>query len=215
MFKMFYSFATSFMESAEKNILDDIRQLFINYGIKSLTMDDIAKNLGISKKTLYISFKNKKDVVNKVTKHQITCDQCDVESMIQEGENAIDELLVVSKKLNEEFAKAHPSLLYDIQKYYPTAWKKVIEHKEQFVFNKVLRNIERGVKEGFYRKNLQPKVIAKAYIIMTDAMMSNKLAFQGEYSFLELHQEIMRYHILGIANNKGREYLKQKFEQEN
>ncbi len=203
------------MESGEKNILEDIRQLFISYGIKSLTMDDIAKNLGISKKTLYISFKNKKDVVNKVTKHQITCDQCDVESISQEGENAIDELVGVSRKLNEKFAKGHPSLLYDIKKYYPLAWKKITEHKEKFVFNKINRNIERGMKEGLYRENIKPQVIAKSFLVMSDAMMSNKLAFEGEFSFMELHQELMRYHILGIANSKGRAYLKQKFKEEN
>lgn len=201
--------------TTENKLFDSIKDLFLKYGIKSLTMDDIARQLGISKKTLYISFANKRDLVKKVIEYQISSVQCDVENECIEGENAIDELMGIGRKVNEGLSDAHPSIMYDIQKYYPQAWKVLMEHKEEFVFNKMLMNLKRGIEEGLYRDNLNPEVLTKAYMVMTEAMMSNQLALPGKFNFQELHLELMRYHIRGIANGKGREYLKQKFKEDN
>lgn len=201
--------------TTEIKLLDSIRDLFIKYGIKSLTMDDISRHLGISKKTLYLSFKNKKDLVKKVMEHKISTLECDMDSLEGEEANAIDELMSISKKMSKGLADAHPSIMYDIQKYYPQAWKILHCHKEEFAFNKMLTNLKRGIEEGLYRDNVNPEVIAKAFLVMTDAMMSNQLALPGKFNFQELHLELMRYHIRGIANSKGREYLKQQFKEDN
>lgn len=187
----------------------------MKYGIKSLTMDDIARHLGISKKTLYVSFANKKELVRKVVEYQIQNAQCEVDGACNKGENAIDDLMCIGQKVNERLADAHPSIMFDIQKYYPQAWKILKKHKEEFVFNKMLFNLNAGIEQGLYRDNLNPEVITKAFMIMTEAMMSNQLAVPGKFNFQELHRELMRYHIRGIANSKGREYLKQQFKEDN
>ncbi len=178
-------------------------------------MDDIARQLGISKKTLYVSFANKRDLVRKVVEHQIETAQCEVDKACNIEGNAIDELMGIGKKVNESLADAHPSVMFDIQKYYPQAWKVLMKHKEEFVFNKMLTNLNAGVQQGLYRDNLNPEVITKAFMVMTEAMMSNQLAVPGKFNFQELHLELMRYHIRGIANSKGREYLKQQFKEDN
>ncbi len=201
--------------TTETKLLISIRDLFVKYGIKSLTMDDIASQLGISKKTLYLSFSNKKDVVKKVMEYQISNIQCDVVEVCSGVGNAIDELMGIGKKVNEGLSDAHPSIMFDIQKYYPQAWKVLMNHKEEFVFNKMLNNLYDGIKQGLYRNNLNPEVITKAFMVMTEAMMSNQLALPGKFNFQELHLELMRYHIRGIANSKGREYLKQQFKEDN
>lgn len=201
--------------TTETKLLISIRDLFVKFGIKSLTMDDIARQLGISKKTLYLSFSNKKDLVKKVMEYQISNIQCDVVEMCSGEGNAIDELMGIGKKVNEGLSDAHPSIMFDIQKYYPQAWKVLMNHKEEFVFNKMLTNLYDGIKQGLYRENLNPEVITKAFMVMTEAMMSNQLAIPGKFNFQELHLELMRYHIRGIANGKGREYLKQQFKEDN
>lgn len=212
----FVSYVCSVKNSTiENKLFENIRDLFVKYGIKSLTMDDIARQLGISKKTLYISFANKRDLVKKVMEYQISTVQCEVENECIEGENAIDELMGIGRKVNEGLSDAHPSIMFDIQKYYPQAWRVLMNHKEEFVFNKMLTNLKRGMSEGLYRDNLNPEVITKAFMVMTEAMMSNQLAIPGKFNFQELHLELMRYHIRGIANGKGREYLKQKFKEDN
>lgn len=201
--------------TTETKLLISIRDLFVKFGIKSLTMDDIARQLGISKKTLYLSFSNKKDLVKKVMEYQISNIQCDVVEMCSGEGNAIDELMGIGKKVNEGLSDAHPSIMFDIQKYYPQAWKVLMNHKEEFVFNKMLTNLYDGIEQGLYRENLNPEVITKAFMVMTEAMMSNQLAIPGKFNFQELHLELMRYHIRGIANGKGREYLKQQFKEDN
>lgn len=201
--------------TTETKLLISIRDLFVKFGIKSLTMDDIARQLGISKKTLYLSFSNKKDLVKKVMEYQISNIQCDVVEMCSGEGNAIEELMGIGKKVNEGLSDAHPSIMFDIQKYYPQAWKVLMNHKEEFVFNKMLTNLYDGIEQGLYRENLNPEVITKAFMVMTEAMMSNQLAIPGKFNFQELHLELMRYHIRGIANGKGREYLKQQFKEDN
>jgi len=196
-------------------LLESLQDLFTKFGIKSLTMDDIARQLGMSKKTLYLSFSNKKDLVKKVVEHKVLDIECGMDMVCAEGDNAIDELMGIGKKMNESLSDAHPSIMYDIQKYYPQAWKVLLSHKEEFAFNKMLANLKRGIEEGLYRDNLNPEVITKAYMVMTEAMMANQLALPGKFNFQQLHLELMRYHIRGIANSKGREYLKNQFKEDN
>ncbi len=188
----------------------NVTEIFMRYGIKSLTMDDIARQLGISKKTLYQFVSDKKELVNKCVQLAISDEQCILCDVQEQKGNAIDILLDINKRVSEKVQNVQPSVMYDIERYYPEAFKIMDAHKKEFIFNMVKDNMELGVKEGLYRNNLIPEVIANSYIAMTSQLFNPDPMNPPKHDFQTLHREIARYHIRGIASEKGRLYLKEK-----
>lgn len=182
--------------------------LFMKYGIKSLTMDDISSHLGISKKTLYQYVSDKKDLVMQGMALMIEHEKSMLCHAMETSQNAIDELIGVTRCVSSEIGDMHPSVIFDLQKYHPDAWKLMENHKKNFIYNMMLENLKRGIKEGYYRDNLDPFVITNIYIGMVDNVLNPENPIHKNMSIDQLHQEIIRYHIKGIANEKGLLYLK-------
>lgn len=189
-------------------LIIEIMELFMRCGIKSLTMDDIARHLGVSKKTIYQFVSDKKDLVKQCVEAAINDEQCNLCNIQEQEGNAIDILLEINKRVSEKIQNLQPSVLYDMERYYPEAFKIMQNHKKQFVFNMIKQNMEKGVKEGLYRDNLIPEVIANSYIAMTNQLFNPDPLNPSKHDFQTLHREIARYHIRGIASEKGRIYLK-------
>lgn len=196
--------------SKQKEFIESVMELFMRYGIKSLTMDEIARKLGISKKTIYKYVSDKNDLVNQCVRMAVSNEECILCDVQEQVGNAIDILLDVNKRVSEKVQNVQPSVMYDIERYYPEAHKIMQNHKKEFIFNMVKENMELGIKEGLYRNNLIPEVIASSYIAMTSQIFNPDPMNPPEYDFKTLHKEIARYHIRGIASEKGRKYLKEK-----
>lgn len=203
------------MEEKEKEILLQAADLFTKYGIKSMTMDDVARHLGISKKTLYLYVSNKKDLVKKCIDEHIGAEECLISDFLGDTENAIDELMAMTKIVGSQMKEMHPSVIYDLKKYHFDAYKTLVTHRDEFIFNNIKNNIENGIKSGFYRDNMNPEIIARLYISMVNVILDPVNSELSTYSNAEIHIEMIRYHIRGIASSKGKEYLKQKFKQDN
>jgi len=198
-----------FLEITEK-----VAAVFMRYGLKSVTMDDIAKELKISKKTLYKYVKDKNELILIIMNGQ-----CEMEKMVMaeacdKAENAIEELMIFSETLGQKLQQMNPSVHYDLEKYYPEAWTTFIDHKEDFILGCVQKNIERGIKEGIYRDNVNPEIISKLYIQKIDCVFDPAVFPVGKFTFYQVHLELMRYHIRGIANEKGMEYLSEKIKKD-
>ena len=191
-------------------LLISVVELFMRYGIKSLTMDDISRHLGISKKTLYQHVSDKKDLVKKAFTLVIETDQCVMADMTTVVGNAIDEVFEINKMVSEKLRNVQPAVLYDIKKYYPDAWKVMEDHKKCFVYEMIQKNIEKGISEGLYRENVNAEIIAGVYITMMDKIFDDELFPTRKYTFETIHREIARYHIRGVANEKGIKYLVEK-----
>ncbi|MCB0408617.1 MAG: helix-turn-helix transcriptional regulator [Flavobacteriales bacterium] len=194
--------------------ITEATQLFTKYGIKSLTMDDIARHLGMSKKTVYQLVKDKKDLVKKGMQFMITDEQTRISEIFKASNSAIEEMIGLTKCISTKLGDIHPSVIYDLQKYHPEAWKIMQNHKEEFVYNLMLNNLKRGIKEGYYRKNLNPELIASIYINMMDNILNPEILFNSSLTLEQLHTEIITYHIKGIANEKGVEVLKELMKKE-
>ncbi len=192
-------------------IIDEAARIFWTNGIRSVTMDDIARELGISKKTLYLYVKDKNDLVTKVLKHT-SCRFHDHIRSIQEQElNAIDEMYAIVQYISQESAKFHPSLYFDLAKYHPDACRIMDDGKQVQVVKQVADNMEKGIREGLYRDNLNVPLIAKLYVVRFDQVMSVEMGrFTEKYSMAEINWELFRYHIRGIASKKGIDYLEKK-----
>lgn len=191
-------------------MIEKITELFLKYGVKSLSMDDIAKELGVSKKTLYIHYKDKKDVVMQSVLHSIQDQQCKMASIIKENSfNAIDILFFVNKQLYDSLKNMNPNINFDLYKYYPEAYSLMNEHRKKHIYEKILINMEKGIKEGLYRDDFNIDVIAKLY-----EEQVNNLSLWGKdtlnVSFDVILETVFVYHIRGIASQKGLEYLELK-----
>ena len=201
------------METKEQLLLA-ITELFMRYGIKSLTMDDISRHLGISKKTLYHFVTDKKDLVKQCVELTVTAEQCMLCEFATEKGNAIDELFLINKRISEKLQNMQPAVMFDLQKYYPDAWKVMESHKHCFIYDMMVKNINDGVTQGLYRDNVNAEIVARIYVGMIDKMFDAEFFPNRTFSFEILHREIARYHIRGIASEKGREYLNAKIKNE-
>ena len=195
-----------------KEIIEKVSGLYLKYGIKSVTMEDVARELGISKKTLYQYFKDKDDLVKKVVDFHMDMQHKSMKDFASAKMNAIEELLMVSKFISDFLKRINPSVTYDIQKYYPEIWKNITSNRRDHIYNQIKDNMKRGIKEGLYRKDLNIEIIAHFYLLRLDTASTLDLLTEDKYSYEEIFTAFFRYHIRGIANQKGIDYLESKIE---
>lgn len=194
--------------------LQSISQLFLKYGFKSVGVDDIAKELGISKKTLYKEFKDKNEIVFECIQFVISLEENSTCEIFDNSENAIDEIIKMSKVITVRFDELHSSVHFEVQKYYPQAFKLFTKHKTEFVFGCIKKNVERGIKEGLYRESLDANIIAGLFVHKMELFI-DRAGFGGvKYSFQEVYLEMLRYHIRGLASEAGRTYLRERIKNE-
>lgn len=198
------------MDLKLNSILEQAAKLFMKFGIKSLTMDDIANELKVSKKTLYLFVTDKQDLVLKTLQKYCDADKAMVEEIEKQNTNAMEECLLITKHVKEKFSSIHQSIHYDLQKYYPDAWTMMQNHQLNFVFDTVKRNLEKGIEEGYYRDDLNPEIIARAYVTKVYAMIDRTDDILKKYDFGTIYGEVMRYHLRGIASEKGHKMLNSK-----
>jgi len=193
------------------NLLNNISILFKKYGVKSVTMDDIAREFGISKKTLYQHFENKTDVVYKVALFEFDNEREELEKLCQEHQHVIDQLFVISKLMIEINFKLTLSLTYSMDKYYSKIWSELLNKRETHILNIITNNFNTGIKQGIYRKDVDMNIIQHFYAFLLNIksieMYNDWIVEKFEDTFIT----IFIYHIRGIANKVGIEYLEKQF----
>lgn len=200
-------------EDKLSQIINGTSALYKRYGIKSMTMDAVAKELGISKKTLYLYVSDKTDLVKKVVQLQMKERREIFNTIVAYKLNAIDSLLAVSKVIYQILKETNPSMTVDIQKYYPSIWKSIAENQRAHVMEQIKGNMAQGIEEGFYRKDMKPEIIARLFLSRFDS--SEEFGCQlKNCSMTEVFSETMKYHIHGISNKKGIEYFENKLKKE-
>lgn len=202
------------MDKKEERIIVGACDLFMKYGIKSLNMDDIARELGVSKKTIYQIVSDKNDLVDRVFAQVIDKECCQVENLTGKGLNAIDELFEVSKVIVQMLSQIHPSIHFDLVKYHPEVFRKRKLQQQEMVYKVMHENLEKGKREGLYREDLKTDIIAKIYIARMDMFFDGETFPPHETNFSEVYMESFRYHIRGIASDKGVKYLVEKVKKE-
>ena len=193
-----------------KNILFKVRGLYIKYGIKSITMDDVASELGISKKTLYQFVTDKDDLVGKFIDNEIALRQEEICKCFGIGFNAIEELFEISIFMNKLMHDQNPTTEYDLKKYYPQHYQKTVKARREGIYNYILLNLKKGVKEGLYRKDMNKEIIAKLYLSRSENTNLNELFTVEEFTSIKLFMELLTYHVRGIATEKGIIVLEKK-----
>jgi len=192
---------------AEPTTKERIRQkadeLFMKYGIRSVSMDDIANALGMSKKTIYQYFVDKDELVDAVVEADISHMQNDCVSVTSDARDAVDEIFLSIDRLLEQFRNMNPMLIYDLEKFHFRGFQKFMEHKNKFLLEVIRKNMERGIAEGLYREDLKVEVIARFRLESMMAAFNIDLFPPAKYSLIDVSKEIIEHYVYGLASLKG------------
>lgn len=188
-------------------ILDKSEELFFQLGVRSVTMDEISKALGISKKTLYLSVENKKDLVNKVIFRHIEREKTFFDQLKKQNLNAIDTLVELVKHVVDFFQKMPTAVIYDLQKYYPNAWQIIDTFKRSFALKEMEQLILKGQKESLFRAEINAQLTAFYYFIILDSFFQPNFLVQLNTSFNAIYLDYISYHLHGLVSAEGKKYL--------
>jgi AcrR family transcriptional regulator len=197
------------MEPKDK-ILLGANGLFMKYGFKSITMDDIARELGVSKKTLYQFFEDKNDLVNQTMKVEIEGDQDKISIITQKNLNAIDEIFEITQLVSDRIKHMHPSILFDMQKYYPEAWDIIDKHRRDFIVKTIKQNLIHGQEQGLYRKEINSTIVARLFSSTVDVLSDIDFFTDPSITQAMVYNENLNYHLHSITNATGKAYLENK-----
>jgi AcrR family transcriptional regulator len=185
-------------------ILKGAAELFIRYGIRSVSMDNIATHLGVSKKTLYQYFKDKDEMVLSVTQAHIQRDMLEMGRISEGTKNAVEEMIKLSACLRENFKDMNPSLLFDLQKYHHAAWDVWLKYKNEFIRNQIVRSIELGKKEGYFRIEANTNVLTTVRLETIQFAFDPVLFPKDKYELMEIQMQIFEHFIYGLFTDKGK-----------
>ena len=192
---------------AKERIQLKAHELFNRYGIRSVSMDDIAAQLGMSKKTLYHYYTDKDELVNAVftVVMEYNRTQCKVDYDC--SENAIHEVFLAYDRVQAMFANMNPSTLFDMEKYHPSAFKKFREFKDEFLYGVIKENLERGIREEIYRSDVDTDVLTR-YRIYSIMLAFNQDVFPNNRTHLvHIEQQLLELFLNGLATTKGQKLI--------
>lgn len=196
------------MMEIKERILTSTYELFFRYGLKTVTMDDIARHMGISKKTLYQYFANKNEIVQAFMSGNLSKNSNECARITTESENAVQEIIGLMQYFGVMFSKINPTVFYDLQKYYPECWKSFRDFKEKGMTEMIESNLRRGIQQGVFRKDLNIEIISKLRVEQIE-MTLNPMIFPPEkYDITEVHVTILELFLRGITSEKGNELIK-------
>lgn len=198
-----------FTEQQEK-WLKRVEELFFSLGIKSLTMDDVARELGISKKTLYSFVENKDDLVAKVMERHMA-EQCKVDEVMHaEASNAVDEMVRVIQHIIADLGKMKPNVVHEMQKYHREVWNRINDFQHSYILNLTRQNLEWGRRDGLYRSDFDLETAARFYIAGAMIIFDDRYFPKPPYTYDFLFKEFITNYLHSIVSEKGLQLLKEK-----
>ena len=198
---------------AKERILEKAHELFMQYGIRSVSMDDIANSLGMSKKTLYQYFADKDELVEAVVDAHINIIQTDCSGCRKEARDAVHEIFLTLEQIIEQFSNMNPMVLNDLAKFHFKAYARFKEHKDKFLAQVIRENIEWGIKDELYRPEINIDVMCKFRLESMMIPFNVSLFPPGKYNLAALSEHIIQHFVYGLATIKGHKLI-QKYNQQ-
>jgi TetR/AcrR family transcriptional regulator, cholesterol catabolism regulator len=191
----------------KERILVKSHELFNRYGIRSVSMDDIAAQLGMSKKTLYQYYTDKDELVNAVFDIVLTTNKAQCMDCTKRGENAIHEVYMSFDMVEEMLKTMNPAVLFDMQKYHPSAFKKFDEFRNGFLYRIIKGNLERGIKEELYREDIDTDILSR-YRLHSVLLSFNPEVFPtNKTNLVYIEQQLLEVFLYGMATTKGQKLI--------
>lgn len=190
-------------ESKEK-VIRGAEELFMKYGVRSVSMDDIARHLGISKKTIYQHFADKDEVVATVAQSHMRRQKQQFESIEKAAKNAIEEMALLAMNMKENTRNINPSLLFDMQKYHPRAWNEWLAFKHNVIRESLIRSMKQGIEEGSFRADLNIDILATMRLEQVQMAFDHSVFERDAFSLSEIQAQLFEHFVHGIMTDKGR-----------
>lgn len=177
--------------------------LFTQYSVRSITMDEIAGSMGISKKTLYTWFTDKNELVETVYATPLQQLEADCTTTIRAASNAIQEIFLIWQSVKQTIGAMNETLLHDLQKYHHTAFERYTSFKKGFLFQVLLSNIKRGQSEQLYRAQIIPELIAGYQVSITGINTRQEINQQQLWPQATINEQLILHYLHGLATAKG------------
>ena len=200
------------MDGMREIILQKAGTIFLKYGFKSVTMDDIANDLAISKKTIYKFFKNKEELVDEAVTLLHNTMHNAVFCICGKGYNAIQENFEVKNMFKNMFKNSDDSPMYQLEKYYPKIHHKIMADEFSMFKDCISNNLNKGISEGLYRKNIDKELITKFYFSLAMSVHNSNLHTYNKNTLNKLETSVLEYHTRAIATLKGLKILEEQLE---
>ncbi len=184
-------------------IREKAKELFMRYGIRSVSMDDIATQLGMSKKTLYQYFTDKNELVDAVVDDDIQGMQNECMVTGEQARDAVDEIFLTVERIVEQMRNMNPMLVYDLEKFHFRSYQRFMEHKNKFLLKIIRTNLEWGIKEELYRPEINIDIISRFRLESMMIAFNIDLFPPSKYNLAEVTKEIIEHYLFGIASLKG------------
>jgi TetR/AcrR family transcriptional regulator, cholesterol catabolism regulator len=187
----------------KKRIQEKAHEMFMRYGIRSVSMDDIATQLGMSKKTIYQYYADKDELVNAVMDDEVHQTHMDCDFCKKNARDAVDEIFLTMEQIHEQFSQINPIVLYDVEKFHPVAYSKFKKMKEEYLQQVVAQNMKRGIKEDLYRADLNVETMSRYRVETMMVPFAMAASAPTKFNLASVTQETMEHFLFGLATLKG------------
>ncbi|SDD29735.1 transcriptional regulator, TetR family [Mucilaginibacter pineti] len=190
-----------------ERIIEGGEELFLKAGIKSVTMDDIAKHLGMSKKTIYQFFKDKNELVIALVKRKLKADEDQMVEFMSKSTNVIEEMINMTKCSEEVFSRINPIVVHDMQKYHPDAWKEFQRFKADVLVSTLEELLTKGIKQGYIRPEIDVKIVARMRVNTVELGFNTSIFPVAEFNTWKIQVQFLDHFNYGICTLKGYKLL--------
>lgn len=192
-----------------ERIIQGGEDLFLKAGIKSVTMDDIAKQVGMSKKTIYQFFKDKNELVIALVRKKLKEDEQQIKKIISQSTNVIDEMINMMKCSEEVFSRINPIVIHDMQKYHPDAWEIFQNFKADVIIHTLEELLTKGINQGYIRPEIDVKILARMRVNQVEIGFNTKVFPLAEFNPWKVQGQFLEHFNYGICTLKGYKLINQ------
>lgn len=198
------------MSEKKEYILKNVGELYMRFGIKSVTMDDVAREFGISKKTLYQYFKDKEELVSQVVEYYLAHPAFKLE--VDCGGNAIDRYFAIRRHILHILKHFNNNVEYDLKRLYPSLYERLHEKKREKIYENTVSSLKDGMDQGMFREKLDVDFIARLQVgrMLYTLNPENRIFSEVELSTIDLYDKVIEYHMYAVCTPEGLDYFKKQ-----
>jgi AcrR family transcriptional regulator len=194
------------MEPKER-ILEKANELFNRYGIRSVSMDDIATQVGMSKKTVYQYYTDKEELVTEVIEAKLATNKACCLQDKHRAENAVHEIFLAFDMIQELFSKMNPIVITDMEKYHPPAYQKFQDFRNGFLYQVISTNLKRGIAEELYRPEIDIDILTRLRIASVMLAFNTDVFPNNRTHLIHIERELTEHFLYGLATTKGQKLI--------
>ncbi len=190
------------MEQKEE-ILSGATELFMRYGIKTITMDEISRHLSISKKTIYQFYADKDELVMAVTQNELSKQKTHWNNLNIESKDVIEFFVRASECMKNDMKRINPTLLFDLKKYHPQAWASFQEHKKLHIVQHIKETLELGMNQGYFRQDLKVEILALMRMEQIFMVFNPDIFSMEQFDIRDTSEHLLEHFMYGVSTLKG------------